>query len=166
MSRRRGVRERPSFGVIGIVTKRILLGVAVLAVIIGGIYLVSFSSFFTIKTVRVLQDDVPIEQPIFQPLSDAYLGKNLIFITPASLEREIIQQFPQMIATAEVHKRYPGTLVVSFTNFPLEFNVLTESEKDGQVTQKKVVINSEGFVMEEDMEYPGLASMKVSIEEA
>lgn len=151
-------RSHPYFAKI----KKFTLVLTILVLAILSIYGIFFSSYFKVKNIEIaneLIDNDSIGQEITKILS-TNIGKNLLFTNTEDIQVKILDSFPE-IEEIEVEKDYPGSIVVTFSEYPLVANVTNES----QTLKKSYIINSIGYAIKEDLESTSLPYIKVQSDE-
>ncbi|KKU79024.1 MAG: hypothetical protein UY05_C0041G0005 [Candidatus Peregrinibacteria bacterium GW2011_GWA2_47_7] len=161
---KRRVFEPSRFSHIFLLTKRILTILSLSFIVVGGMYLISFSSFFSIVTIQYFRDNTPVEIAPYAPLVEPYRGRNLIFLNTKEIKREITQQFGTTIESIVIDKKFPATLAFTHLPYPPVLNVRAQSKVNNETVQKRFVINANGVVIENDIEYPDLPFFSATID--
>ncbi len=136
--------------------------VLALGIIIIFIYWGFFSPFFkiqNIKTPDIEFQNNPLAEEIKNQLNSS-LNKNLFLTNTEKLTLKILDNFPA-IENVEIKKKYPKTLTITFTEYPLVANIINESE----AIRKYYIINSIGYAVKEDLENPELPYIKMQSDE-
>ena len=129
------------------------------------VYLIVASSFFDIKYIQYFEDNEPVEAAQFESILEPYRGRNLLFVPSADVEKIILQTYPDTIQKLQISKKFPTTLEANYSPFSQVLNLRTEKTVDGATVQKKFILNSKGFAVEADIEYPELPFMFETVEE-
>lgn len=155
------VKKRPSKAFAKL--RKYLALIFILGLIILSIYGVYFSNYFSINELIVEETSentsAIISEEITKTIEES-IGENIIFTDTEALEYMILERFSG-IEEVFVEKDYPGTLIVSFSEFPLAANVVNESS----TVKKTFVINSVGHAIKEDAETPALPYIKIKSDE-
>jgi cell division septal protein FtsQ len=142
--------------------KKITILSVALFVLIATLYGLFFSSYFTITTIEIQEQDVENEgfkEEVKTSIENA-IGKNLVFIDTEELKLKILETFPE-IEQVEIKKDYPRTLVINFSEYELVANVINESS----TVKKSYIINSIGYAIKENFENPNLPYIKIKTDE-
>jgi hypothetical protein len=126
------------------------------------IYLFFFSSFFNIREIVVSNknfENQAISDQIKEDLK-ANVGRNIFMANTIELETKVLNVFPQL-EKISISKKFPRSLSIEFSEFPLVANVVNESN----VVKKSYIINSIGFAIKENLEDPKLPYIKIKTDE-
>ncbi len=133
-----------------------------LAIIIFTLYIFLISDYFSITTIKNINNELENEtlcQQIKEKLQKS-IGKNILLVDTSELEKEIQNSFFQL-EEVEITRDYPSTLLVEFFEHPLTMNIINESNN----IRKAYIINSIGFVVKEDYENPNLPYLRIKSDE-
>lgn len=121
---------------------RNLFGVILLGgVILGIVYTVFFSSFFTITKVVLEKNGNAVSGSSIEPFLDKIRGKNLLFLNPDILAREIEQTFKNEVLLVRIGKSYPRKVIAKVEEYPAVFNFTVLAPEKNQ----KFVLNQIGY---------------------
>ncbi|MBI5413251.1 hypothetical protein HZA42_02790 [Candidatus Peregrinibacteria bacterium] len=121
---------------------RSLFGIILLGgVILGIAYTVFFSSFFTVTKVALEKNGNAVAGSSIEPFLDKIRGKNLLFLNPDILAREIEQTFKNEVLLVRVGKSYSHKAVVKVEEYPAIFNFIVLTPEKNQ----KFVLNQIGY---------------------
>lgn len=126
------------------------------------IYLVFFSEFFIVKSIKTdgeINDGGVLSSKIVQSLSEVR-GKNLLFLNTNNLQKRLSTSFPDL-EKITVYKSFPKTVKVGFSRFPDSANVIFESPSVSSV----FIINTIGMVVKSDSEKPNLPFIRLQRDE-
>ena len=135
--------------------------IAISAAVFGAIYLGLVSSYFKIDEIKVVTEDVTqanLTNNITGDLRD-FRHKNILFIDEEAIRTIIQDKYPE-IENVEISTDLPSTLIISFSQFPSIANITNITDE----ANKKYIINSIGYVVQEDIENPGLPYIKIRTE--
>lgn len=121
-------------------------------IIIYGTYAVFFSDFFLIETYEVVEEGTVIaDNERINTILQKTLGKNLVLISEEELIQKIKDQHPE-IEKLQVKKIFPDKVKIEYTKYPTVANLVNIVD----IVQKKFLIDSQGFLVEENIEHPDL----------
>jgi cell division septal protein FtsQ len=130
--------------------------------IVGFVYLIFFSEFFLVTSVRVENrndENNILASRIVQVLSDVR-GENILFLNLSSLEERLFVNFPDFEGV-KIYKSFPKTLKVEFRKFPDMANIIHED-----ATMRNVyIVNSKGVAVRSDEEKANLPFIKLDRDE-
>lgn len=132
--------------------KKIIFIISIL-VFLAAIYGIFFSDYFEIKRIRAQSEeylDESVRDKVISALNKE-INKNLLFIDLEKIEKDISQNFPQIQKT-EIEKIYPDQIIINYREYPFVANYIHETPQ----IKKSYIINSQGQVIKEDLEKPGL----------
>ncbi len=126
------------------------------------VYLLFFSHFFDLKAVEIFEDGVKVNtgSPAL-PYLESFKTKNIFFISEKRLTDELKPLYPEM-KQLKIKKILPQKLRIEIEKFPIIANVINVI---GAV-QKKYLMNSFGFLTDENTENPDLPYIKIATDEA
>jgi hypothetical protein len=142
--------------------KRIFRILIIIGLVTLAIYAFFFSSFFNIREIVVSNknfENQAISDQIQENLK-ANIGRNIFMINTTELEIKVLNVFPEL-QRIKVSKKFPHSLSLEFSEFPLIANIVNESN----VVKKSYIINSIGFAIKENLEDPKLPYIKVKTDE-
>lgn len=116
------------------------------------VYLIFFSSFFTITKINLEKKGNILPPVSLAPFLDKLKGKNILFLDAESLTRELEQTFQHEILFAELRKSYPHRVIVKIEEYPTVVNLRIIS---GETTQK-FLLNQQGFGISQTQEFKEL----------
>lgn len=128
----------------------------------ASIYGLFFSNYLSIKEIS-LKDKELENQNIGDKIKDSIsetLGKNIIFTNTKDLSLKILITFPEL-EKVTFSKKYPDTLLIEFSEYPLVANVINESAG----VKKSYIINAIGYGVKENYEDKNLPYIKIKSEE-
>lgn len=129
---------------------------------IGGIsYLIFFSGGLKINTVQVYKDNSQVENDPLKNYFNSMIGQSIVFVNLEEATKKITDDNPQ-INNLSVKKRFPSSIRIDYTEFPVVANLLVSAED----LQQKYLINSEGRIVRKDIENPNLPYLKMDTDKA
>lgn len=136
----------------------ILWIILILLIIAGSVELVFFSNFFNLKSWETIEDGTRLENddPINQILASER-NKNILFIDDGNITTQIKTLHPD-IQKIEVKKILPQKIRVEFEKYPIAANIFNRSGG----TQKKLLIDSIGLIVDQNNENPELPYIKIA----
>lgn len=132
--------------------KIVLATVLSLGILGFGIYSVLFSDYFLIEDFQIEEAGVIIED--YEKMSvilQKILGQNLVLLNDNELISEIQNVHPE-VDNIRIYKVFPSTVKIAYEKFPTVANLINTVEG----VQKKFLIDSQGFLVEENTEHPDL----------
>ncbi len=140
--------------------KRILAIILAIGILCFAVYAILFSNYFAIENYTIEEDKNPVaEHGQITKILQKTLDKNLIFLNGDIIEKEILKNHPE-IESVEIKKIYPQKLTVNFKKFPVAANIINVVNG----IQKKFLVDSRGFLTEENNEKPYLPYIKIKTE--
>ena len=142
--------------------KKVFKFLFVIAIFVAIFYIFAFSNRFVITELQTQENSIENEttnKEIKSILQDQ-LGKNLAFTSTSELENKVIEHFPA-IQKITITKDYPNTLKIKFNKFSLVANVIHESS----AIKKSYIINSIGYIAQENLENTRLPYIKLYTEQ-
>ncbi len=137
--------------------KNTLIIMVVLAILGGIIYLIGFSHFFDIKSWEIDEDNAKVtNDDALNNVLKNEKNKNLIFLDETQLSNQIKTLHPEFQKIV-VEKVFPQKIVVQIEKYPIVANIVNVV----QGIQKKFLINSEGFLTDENTENQEMPYIKV-----
>lgn len=132
--------------------KALLATLLSIGIIVYGIYAIFFSDFFLINNFIVEEEGTIIDnnREINTVLQKA-IDKNLVLLDGKELINEIKAVHPE-IETVAVKKIFPSTVKIEYKKYPTVANLVNIVEG----VQKKFLVDSQGFLVEENTEHPDL----------
>ncbi len=142
--------------------KKLWLGLIVLA-LFGFFYLINFSQFFAIEKIEIANEEItsPFLENRIQDQMEVLVGENLAKIEKEPLINNLKTRFKE-INNITLKKKYPKTLVISYSEHPLVANVIYED----QDLRTSYVINSLGYSVKQNSEIPSLPYIRVKNDES
>jgi cell division septal protein FtsQ len=141
--------------------KKILAIVLSVGIIIYGIYALFFSDYFSIEKYSVEEEGTVIDNnDVINQILNQSLGKNLATLSEGEIIAQIKTVEPE-IQKLRIIKVFPKTLKVQYEKFPTVANLI---DTVGGV-QKKFLLDSQGFITEENAENPNLPYLKIETKE-
>lgn len=137
--------------------KGILTLIVALAVAGGLAYLVGFSGFFDIKSWEITEDGNKITND--EPLNDLMKKqkyKNLVFLDDKQVTAQIKALHPE-VKKVVVKKIFPQKIKVEIEKYPIVANIVNVV----QGIQKKFLVDTKGFLADENTENPELPFIKI-----
>lgn len=137
--------------------KGILTLIVALAVAGGLAYLVGFSGFFDIKSWEIIEDGNKITND--EPLNDLMKKqkyKNLVFLDDKQVTAQIKALHPE-VKKVVVKKIFPQKIKVEIEKYPIVANIVNVV----QGIQKKFLVDTKGFLADENTENPELPFIKI-----
>ncbi|MFA5792656.1 MAG: hypothetical protein WC897_02165 [Candidatus Gracilibacteria bacterium] len=123
---------------------RILKLILILALILGGIYILFLTNTFEIQKVDVEGgEDTLEEQTALNTKLQEYLGENLFLVKSSILEESLIKEYPYL-KTISVNKIPLHTLKITLETYTKIANIRIDLE-DG--SNKYFVINEKGYIV-------------------
>jgi len=137
--------------------KKILAALLSLGIVSYCIYALFFSDYFLVKKYKVEEEGVIIEaNDLINQILEKELNRNLVTVNEEEIRQEIRSVQPE-INTLKILKVFPDTLKVQFEKYPTIANI---TNIVGGV-QKKFLVDSQGFLTEENNENPNLPYIKI-----
>lgn len=137
--------------------KNILTLMVVLAVIGGLTYLIGFSHFFDVKSWDILEDGTKVtNDDDLNNLMKNQKNRNLIFLDENQLSNEVRAIHPEFKKIV-VKKIFPQKISVEIEKYPIVANIVNVVEG----IQKKFIMDSQGFLTDQDTENPELPYIKI-----
>lgn len=132
---------------------KMLLALVLSILIIGyGTYAVFLSDFFIIDSFSIEEDGTLIEDnETMNTIMRSTLGKNLVLINEDEIINKIKESQPE-IDKVVIKKIFPDKIKVEHQKYPTVANLINIVE----VVQKKFLVDSQGFLIEENVEHPDL----------
>lgn len=116
---------------------------------------VFFLAYFRVQQIQISREDIRIDgATLGHFLSSSYAGKNIFLISKNEITQKVTQAFPE-INTLRVQKKYPNTLVIHVSTFPVSFrwscertskSFTIEGDVEKEVTSELYYINSAGLI--------------------
>lgn len=131
-----------------LLARKLALFALIIVVLIGGFYLVFFSSFFTITKIGLEKPGNAVSGSELAPFLDKLKGKNLLFINTDSLTTELEQTFKNEILLVRISKSPPNKLIVKVDEYPAIINLRVVTGNKIQ----KLVLNQLGYAIAEGVE--------------
>lgn len=121
-----------------------------------------FSNYFLVTEVKINNKEFENENLTnsIKKNTKAVLGKNLIFTDLKEINSKLLDKFPELEGI-EISKNYPNAVEITFQEFPLSANLITESKS----IKKSYIINSIGYAVKENLENTALPYIKVKSDE-
>jgi cell division septal protein FtsQ len=137
--------------------KKILALILSLGIMGFIVYALFFSDYFLIKKYKVEQEGTLIESnESLNAILSAKIGSNLVLLNEEDIVKEIKNVQPE-IDKIKIVKIFPDTIKASFEKFPTAANIVNTA---GGI-QKKFLVDSQGFLIEENAEDPNLPYIKI-----
>lgn len=141
--------------------KRILALILSTGIVIFAIYAIFFSDYFLVTDFEVEEEGTLIESnDKINEILRHKLGENLFLINEKDLSEEI-RQYHQEIQTIRIKKIFPDKLRVEYEKYPTAANIINLTEG----IQKKFLVDSQGFLIEENTENPNLPYIRIETPE-
>lgn len=142
--------------------KRILIALSILLAMVGVIYAAFFSHWFDLKQWQIEEDNIVLEQddPI-QQLLEPYRNQNLLFLKEADIINKIKTDYPE-VQKVTIQKILPKKVKVELETYPIIANLFNKV----QGVQKKFLIDSNGFLRQENIENPDLPYISMATNDA
>jgi len=141
--------------------KKVLAIFLSIGIIAFSIYALFFSDYFTLEKYEVEEEDTVIENnEVINQILDQSLGKNLATLSEGDLINQIKTAEPE-IQKLSIIKVFPKTIRVAYEKYPTVANLI---DTVGGV-QKKFLVDSQGFLTEENGENPNLPYLKIETKE-
>ena len=155
---------------------RSFLWISLLIIITAGsIYALFFSHFFDLKNWDIQEDGniLAKENPLYQVLAELR-NKNIILINENDIIKDMVALKPD-IKKIDVKKIYPQKITVSLEKYPIVANLIDNISPEGRpisvcnqpahisgTTQKRFLIDSIGFIADENNENPELPYIRIA----
>lgn len=143
------------------IRKITILGLAIILLGIS-IYGIFFSNYLSIKEISLKNKELEnqnIGDKIKNSISET-LGKNIFLVDTKALSLKVLTAFPEL-EKVTLSKKYPSTILIDFSEYPLVANVVNESSE----VKKSYIINAIGFAVKENYEDKNLPYIKIKSEE-
>lgn len=141
--------------------RKILWTLLILVIVGGGSYIVFFSHSFDLKKWDFKEGDNIVEpDEILNQMMEKEKNKNLLFINENAIISQILANYPQ-VKNVEVKKIFPQKIRIEIENYPLVANL---TDRVGEV-RKKFLINSNGYLTQENTEDPALPYIEIQTAE-
>jgi cell division septal protein FtsQ len=139
---------------------KIFLSVAIpITVLSGLIYIMLFSTYFSIEKIKIENKLNYVEKNNIEKHTQIYIGKNLFWIQSEEVEKLIQTKYPE-IGIIEAKKKFPKTLIIRIDGAPIIANILN---KFGTYS-KKLQISSTGMIVTQDQEDAELPYITIKTE--
>lgn len=135
--------------------RRLGVGFALAGTVIGGLYLIFFSSFFAVTKIDLEKNGNSVAYTQLAPFLENIRGKNILFITAEALATNIEKAFPNEILFVDIQKSYPKKLKVIISEHPAVLNFLVKSPEKTQ----RFVVNNTGYAILENTEEKNLPTI-------
>ena len=134
------------------------LGIIVGLALVGGlIYLIGFSHIFDIKSWEITDDGNKItNDEELNNLLKKQKNQNLIFVDESKLASQVKNIHPEL-KKVTIKKIFPQKIKIEIEKYPIVANIANVV----QGVQKKFLIDSRGFLAEENIENPELPFIKI-----
>ncbi len=137
--------------------KKTLILMVVLAVTGGLIYLLGFSHIFDVKSWEIDEDGTKItNDENLNNLMKKEKNKNLVFLNEMQIIKDVKTIHPE-VKKVVVKKIFPQKIKVEIEKYPIIANIVNVV----QGIQKKFLMDSNGFLAEENIENPDLPYIKI-----
>lgn len=141
--------------------KKILWILLMVILLAGTTYVIFFSHFFDLKKWDVKEGGNFIEaDENLHQMIEKEKNKNLLFINEELIIRQIATSYPD-VKTVRVKKIFPQKIRIEIEKYPLVANLIN---RVGEV-KKKFLINSNGYITEENIEDPALPYIEIQTAE-
>ncbi len=128
-----------------------------LAVLIGIIYLVGFSNFFDVKTWDIVEDGTKVTtEDDLNALLKKEKNQNLIFVDQQQIVNDVRAIHPEFKKII-VNKIFPQKIRLQIEKYPIVANIVNVVEG----IQKKFLVDSQGFLTDENIDNPDLPYIKI-----
>ncbi|MBU0667873.1 FtsQ-type POTRA domain-containing protein [Patescibacteria group bacterium] len=132
--------------------KTLLATILSIGIIAYGIYAVFFSDFFLINNFIVEEEGTIIDNnKEINTILQKTIDKNIVLLSDKELIDNIKTAHPE-IETVTVKKIFPSTIKIEYRKYPTVANLVNIVEG----VQKKFLVDSQGFLVEENTEHPDL----------
>ncbi len=128
--------------------------------LLGGLYAIFFSSFFTIDKVHIEKNGNALSISALEPYLEKIKGNNILFFNGTSLSREIMSNYPNEVLLVKMVKRFPSSITVKIDEYPALANIKVVLP-DGVQT---FVVNQIGYAFAENVEQKQLPLIIVQTE--
>lgn len=158
---KRARRSYPRFKRLGRF-KKLFKFLIIIGILTAIFYTFALSNKFIITEIQTEENSIEnegINKEIKSILQDQ-LGTNLAFTNTSELEKKVIEHFPA-IQKINISKDYPNKLKIKFSKYSLVANVIHESS----TLKKSYIINSIGYIAQENLENTRLPYIKLFSEE-
>lgn len=137
--------------------KHALFIMIALAVAGGIIYLIGFSHFFDVKSWEIAEDGTKItNDDAMNELLKKQKNKNLVFLNEIQLMHEVKTLHPEFKKIV-VKKIFPQKISIEIEKYSNVANIINGV----QGIQKKFIVDSNGFLTDENIENPELPYIKI-----
>lgn len=131
------------------ITLSIILSIGIIGY---SLYAVFFSDFFLIENFTIEEEGTIIDDnEEMNSLLRRTLGDNLVLLNEEELIQSIREIQPE-IETVQIKKIFPDSLKIEYEKYPTVANLVNIVD----VVQKKFLIDTKGFLVEENIEHPDL----------
>ena len=103
--------------------RRALIIFGAAGLFLGSVYLIFFSSFFTVTNVSVEAHTTSIPTTALSPFLNRMKGRNLLFLRTEALTRDIEKKFKHEVLLARVEKKFPRSVSLVIKEHPVVLNV-------------------------------------------
>lgn len=143
--------------------KKIAILLSVVGLIAFLTYLIVFSSYFLVTTIKVNpnKEIIPELGTKIQEDLKSYKGKNIIFLHKSEIVDKIQNAYPE-IEDIDVSTDWPDTVIISFSEYPAVANITNIATNGGN---KKYIVSTIGYVVKEDQANPNLPYIKIKTDE-
>lgn len=132
--------------------KTLLAIVLSVGILTYSIYALFFSDFFLIENFTIEEEGTIIDDnEDMNTILRSALGKNLVLYSEKDIVRKMREAQPE-IENIEVKKIFPDSLKIEYDKYPTVANLVNIVD----IVQKKFLVDSQGFLVEENTEHPDL----------
>ena len=132
--------------------KTILAIVLATGIISYSLYAAFFSDFLLIENFTVVEEGTIIDDnEEMNTILRRTLSKNLILLNEEEIVQKIKEQQPE-IEKVDIKKVFPDSIKVEYEKYPTIANLINIVD----IVQKKFLVDSQGFLVEENIEHPDL----------
>lgn len=132
--------------------KVILAIILAIGILSYSTYAAFFSDFFLIENFVIEEEETIIDDnEQMNTILRRTLGKNLILLNEEDIIQKIKNEQPE-IETVNIKKIFPDNIKVTYEKYPTVANLVNIVD----IVQKKFLVDSQGFLVEENIEHPDL----------
>ncbi len=132
-----------------------MLFIIICGILLGSFYIIFFSSFLVITKVNIEKNGNAVALSSLSQFLEKLKGKNILFISTSTLERNIEQTFKNEVLLTEIKKSYPNRVTIKIEEYPAVLNLKIISDSKTQI----FVLNQIGYAILENSEQKNLPTL-------
>jgi cell division septal protein FtsQ len=132
--------------------KKLLAAILSIGIISYTIYAVFISDYFLIKDFEIVEEGTIIDNyEKMNNILQKLIGQNLVLVNEENIIITIKEDHPE-IENVKIKKVFPDLIKIEYEKYPVAANLINTVEG----IQKKFIVDSQGFLVEENIEHPDL----------